>query len=58
MPLPSWFISADNYQEFYSWCDLYTNWDYYGYGKEASIDDYSPILTVDQAPAGWFDKGL
>ena len=56
MPLPSWFIDKDNYKAFYSWCDDYTGWVYYGYGEDHSAYDWTPILTVDEAPEGWFDK--
>lgn len=48
--LPSYWIDADNYQEFYAWTDLYSGADYYGYDVEVSIDAFTPFVDV---PEGW-----
>ena len=42
--LPAWWISAENYQEFYAWADLYAGVEYYNYDVEVSRDAYSPFI--------------
>lgn len=55
LPLPSWFITAENYKAFYSWVDDYADIEYYGYGEDFSGYDLSTIVTPENAPAGWLD---
>ena len=51
--LPSYWIDADNYKQFYAWTDMYAGVDYYGYSQEGiTLDTFSPFAEV---PEGWTD---
>jgi len=55
LPLPSWFITKENYKAFYSWVDDYADIEYYKYGEDFSAYDLTTIVTPENAPAGWLD---